>query len=156
MALDLPPPRQVLTPAHWTMNREKMSKSTGNVVNPIFAIERFGIDTMRYFLTLEGGLSDDSDYDNSYIIDNYKKGLQWGIGNLASRLLRSKKWNVRNSIIWAAAGRLPDSSDADLKHQEFLHETLNATKMRMEELDPRKTLEIIMSIIHKVGLNPRR
>ena len=50
MALDMPLPKKILTHAHWTLGKEKMSKSTGNVVNPFFAIDRFGVDTMRYYL----------------------------------------------------------------------------------------------------------
>ena len=151
MALDLPLPRRVLTHAHWTMNHEKMSKSTGNVVNPMFAIERFGVDTMRYYLTIDGGLSSDSDYENKYIIERYKKGLQWGIGNLASRLLRSKKWNVRKSIIWAAEGRLPPPSEEDAKHEALLDTTQDTTKTLMEQLDPRKSLKNIMDLIFEVS-----
>jgi methionyl-tRNA synthetase len=132
------------------MNHEKMSKSTGNVVNPMFAIERFGVDTMRYYLTIDGGLSSDSDYENMYIVKRYKKGLQWGIGNLTSRLLRSKKWNVRNSIIWAAEGRLPAPSDADSKHEALLDTIRHTTKTWMDELDPRKALNSVMDVIYEV------
>jgi methionyl-tRNA synthetase len=150
MALDLPLPRQVLAHAHWTINHEKMSKSTGNVVNPMFAIERFGVDTMRYYLAIDGGLSSDSDYENMYIVNRYKKGLQWGIGNLTSRLLRSKKWDVRNSIIWAAEGRLPAPSHADSKHEALLDTIRHTTKTRMEELDPRTALKSVMDLIYEV------
>ena len=66
MALDLPLPKQILTHAHWTLGRQKMAKSTGNVVNPFFALERFGIDAMRWYLVHDGGITDDADYDNRY------------------------------------------------------------------------------------------
>ncbi|KAK3712621.1 methionyl-tRNA synthetase [Vermiconidia calcicola] len=98
MALELPLPKQVLTTAHWTMGRQKMSKSTGNVVNPFFALERFGVDAMRWYLVHDGGITDDADYDNSYIIEKYKKGLSGGLGNLASRILKGKGWNVRRAV----------------------------------------------------------
>ncbi|KAL8960249.1 MAG: hypothetical protein Q9183_005499, partial [Haloplaca sp. 2 TL-2023] len=64
LALDLPLPKQILTHAHWTLGHEKMSKSRGNVVNPFFALDRFGSDVMRYYLIRDGGIKDDSDYDN--------------------------------------------------------------------------------------------
>lgn len=98
MALDLPLPKQVLTHAHWTLGRQKMAKSTGNVVNPFFALERFGTDTMRWYLMHDGGITDDADYDNSYIIEKYKKGLQGGLGNLTSRIMRGKGWDVRRAV----------------------------------------------------------
>lgn len=151
MALDLPLPRQVLTHAHWTMNREKMSKSTGNVVNPMFALERFGVDTMRYFLTYNGGLARDSDYDNSFIIDKYKKSLQWGVGNLSSRLLRSKKWVVRDSIEWFGQGKLPDENETDKQHRLLLEPLADKVKTRMDNLSAKDALRDIEEVIFAVG-----
>jgi methionyl-tRNA synthetase len=59
MAANLPLPKQIVAHAHWTMNKQKMSKSRGNVVEPLAAMERFGVDTMRYYLLRDGGLADD-------------------------------------------------------------------------------------------------
>ena len=98
MALDLPLPKQVLTTAHWTLGRQKMAKSTGNVVNPFFALERFGTDIMRWYLVHDGGITDDADYDNRFIIEKYKKGLQGGLGNLTSRIMRGKGWDVQRAV----------------------------------------------------------
>ncbi|KAK4964120.1 hypothetical protein LTR28_004035 [Elasticomyces elasticus] len=75
-----------------------MAKSTGNVVNPFFALDRFGVDTMRYYLAHDGGITDDADYENKFIIERYKKGLQGGLGNLASRIMRGKDWNVQKAV----------------------------------------------------------
>ena len=98
MALDLPLPKQILTHAHWTLGKQKMAKSTGNVVNPFFALERFGIDPLRWYLIHEGGISDDADYDNIFVIERYKKGLQGGLGNLTSRIMRGKGWDVPRAV----------------------------------------------------------
>lgn len=98
MALDIEPPKRILTHAHWTLGKQKMAKSTGNVVNPFFALDRFGVDTMRYYMLHDGGITDDADYDNVHIIERYKKGLQGGIGNLTSRVMRGKGWNVANAV----------------------------------------------------------
>ncbi len=98
MALDLPLPKQFLSHAHWTMNQAKMSKSLGNVVNPFFAMERFGVDTIRYYMVRDGGIIDDAAYENSFIIARYKKDLQGGFGNLVSRIVRSKKWDLRDQF----------------------------------------------------------
>jgi methionyl-tRNA synthetase len=98
MALDLPPPTQVLTHAHWTLGKQKMAKSTGNVVNPFWALDRFGVDVMRWYLVHEGGIMDDADYDNRFIIEKYKKNLQGGLGNLTSRVMRGKGWDVQRAV----------------------------------------------------------
>ena len=49
MAVESPIPKQILVHERWTMNREKMSKALGNVVDPFHAIGRFGVDAMRFF-----------------------------------------------------------------------------------------------------------
>ena len=98
MALNLPLPKQIFTHAHWTMGNKKMSKSTGMVVDPFLAINRFGVDCMRFYLASDGGTMDDSSYDNSFIIQRYNKGLKSGLGNLVSRLTRGKGWNIRRAV----------------------------------------------------------
>lgn len=54
-ALGLPLSRQLLTHSHWTMDQRKMSKSVGNVADPLEAIEEFGPDVVRYYLARVGG-----------------------------------------------------------------------------------------------------
>lgn len=55
MALDLPLPRNILAHAHWTMGRQKMSKSVGNVVDPFQILETYGTDSVRWYLARVGG-----------------------------------------------------------------------------------------------------
>ncbi|KAF2015994.1 hypothetical protein BU24DRAFT_346749 [Aaosphaeria arxii CBS 175.79] len=98
MALGLPLPKQILTHAHWTLGGSKMSKSTGRVVDPFHALDRFSPDVMRFYLAHEGGLADDGDYDNSRIVGLYKKFLSGSLGNLTSRVTRGKSWSVRGAV----------------------------------------------------------
>ncbi|KAI4125894.1 MAG: hypothetical protein LQ347_005191 [Umbilicaria vellea] len=148
MALDLPLPRQVLTHAHWTLGHEKMSKSTGNVVNPFFALDRFGIDTMRYYLAHDGGIRDDADYENAYIIDRYKKNLQGGFGNLVSRVMRGKGWNVREAIVAATNGSAPTEETLASKLRSRLIHLPDMVMDRMEKLDSGAALRAIMDTIY--------
>ena len=55
LALDLPLPRRLLAHAHWTVEQKKMSKSTGNVVDPFEAIDKHGVDVVRYYHARVGG-----------------------------------------------------------------------------------------------------
>ncbi|KAF2176686.1 hypothetical protein K469DRAFT_645388 [Zopfia rhizophila CBS 207.26] len=98
MALGLPLPKQILTHGHWTLGGLKMSKSTGKVVDPFHALDRFGPDVMRFYLAHYGGLQDDADYDNMRIIALYNNFLNGSLGNLASRVMRGKRWSVRGAI----------------------------------------------------------
>lgn len=150
MALDLPPPQKVLVHGHWTMNREKMSKSTGNVVNPFFAIDRFGVDGMRFFLAYQGGLADDADYDNSFIVRDHKKFLQGGVGNLVYRLIGIAKGRLRSYIQDTTSDKLPAPSAADREHQTMLVELPPKVAEHMTGLNPRAALQEIMDIITKV------
>ncbi|KAL5349977.1 methionyl-tRNA synthetase [Pseudogymnoascus australis] len=104
LALDLPLPKQVLTHAHWTLGHAKMAKSTGNVVNPFFAMDRFGVDAMRFYLAHDGGISDDADYANEHIVERYKKCLSGGLGNLLQRVTGTKIWEVEEAVKAAAGG----------------------------------------------------
>lgn len=152
MALDLPPPKRILTHAHWTLGRQKMAKSTGNVVNPFFALDRFGADTMRFYLIHDGGIDNDADYDNQFIIDRYKKGLQGGLGNLASRIMRGKGWNVKRAIerFHGDASKI-SSVITDKSIQEFadsLASHPNRVDSHMNSLRPNLAIKELMSRIY--------
>ncbi|PYI15835.1 hypothetical protein BO86DRAFT_311067 [Aspergillus japonicus CBS 114.51] len=147
MALDLPLPRNVLVHGHWTLNREKMSKSTGNVVNPFFAIHRFGVDTMRFFLINQGELAGDADYDNAYIIRDYEKVLRKGLGNLATRTIGCAKKEFRTYIVNGAEGRLPSPTSADTDYEVQLRELPTKVANHMNSLNPRAALQEIRAII---------
>lgn len=150
MALDLPLPRNVLVHGHWTLNREKMSKSTGNVVNPFFAIHRFGVDTMRFFLIHQGELAGDADYDNAYIIRDYEKVLQKGLGNLAARTIGCAKKEFRTYIVNGVEGRLPSPTSADTDYEGQLRELPTKVANHMNSLNPRAALQEIRAIIELV------
>lgn len=159
MALDLPLPKQILTHAHWTLGNEKMSKSTGMVVNPFFAINRFGVDCMRYYLALDGGIRHDSSYDNSFIIARYKSGLQSGLGNLVSRVTRGKGWDVRRAV--KDSERITKQlnqrlgSDLDVLLGDELRELKAMVFHCMRRPDPRKGLQRIMKVVYQVrALSP--
>ena len=148
LALGIPPPKQVLTHAHWTLGRQKMAKSTGNVVDPFFAMDRFGVDVMRYYLAHNGGIRDDADYENSFILREYKKGLQGGIGNLTTRLLRSKKWSVREAVqyISAADGDI-DPLSLGAEHIRVLKALPSAVAEKFASLDSGAALREIMAFV---------
>ncbi|KAI9814915.1 MAG: methionyl-tRNA synthetase [Thelocarpon impressellum] len=147
LALDLPPPRQLLTHAHWTLGQQKMAKSTGNVVNPFFALDRFEPDIMRYYLAHDGGLADDADYANGFIIERYKKGLQGGLGNLASRLVRGKGWSVRAAVEAAPGAEGDDGPSA--RQRQHLSGLSSAVDASFGALNPGAALKLIMEAIYE-------
>ncbi|KAL8826537.1 MAG: hypothetical protein Q9191_003741 [Dirinaria sp. TL-2023a] len=148
MALDLPLPRQILTHAHWTLGHNKMSKSRGIVVNPFFALERFGVDTMRYYLAYDGGLKDDASYENSYIIERYTKGLQGGLGNLVSRIVRGRGWSVRRAV---ERGEVDVDDRTAMARQNRFCEMPDKVAQMMANLDSGAALREIMNGIFKTN-----
>ncbi|KAL8850056.1 MAG: hypothetical protein Q9221_004982 [Calogaya cf. arnoldii] len=148
LALDLPLPKQILTHAHWTLAREKMSKSRGNVVNPFYALERFGSDTMRYYLVHSGGIQDDSDYDNQYVIKCYKH-LQGDLGNLVTRVVRGKGWDVRRAVI--GARRETDDSAEGKAHVEALGKLPTVFDRRMAKLNPGSAIKLVAAVVQQTN-----
>lgn len=154
MALELPMHKRVLTHAHWTLGRQKMAKSTGNVVNPFFALERFGLDAMRWYLIHEGGITDDADYDNSFIIEKYKKGLQGGLGNLTSRIMRGKGWDVERAVKAFSRPNDPTANPfCDTFVARKIYENLSSLPSRVDDfmscsLLPNRALQTIMKSVY--------
>ncbi|RUS20369.1 tRNA synthetases class I (M)-domain-containing protein [Endogone sp. FLAS-F59071] len=85
MAADLPLPRQIIAHSHWTMGKQKMSKSRGNVADPFEAMQKYGVDPIRYYLIRDGGITDDGDYSDGSITTRHRKDLAGQLGNLVSR-----------------------------------------------------------------------
>lgn len=151
MALDLPLPKAILTHAHWTLGKEKMSKSTGNVVNPFFAIDRFGADVMRYYLAREGGIKDDASYDNTHIIRRYDRDLKGQLGNLASRLTRSKKWDIRTAVSSAEASQKVHKEPQHSVQRDMLLKQYDDVERHMNRLNVPGALNAIISIVYQVS-----
>ncbi|KAK5580615.1 hypothetical protein RB653_000637 [Dictyostelium firmibasis] len=84
-AADYPLPKSIICHAHWTVNREKMSKSRGNVVDPFTEIDNHGLELIRYFLLKGGGLENDGDWSEHELAVRFKADLADTYGNLISR-----------------------------------------------------------------------
>lgn len=87
MSADLALPRQVFGHGFLLHRGEKMSKSLGNVVDPIELAERFGVDSLRYFLLREVSFGNDGSYSAEAIVTRCNAELANSFGNLAQRTL---------------------------------------------------------------------
>lgn len=85
MALDLPLPKHLAVHGWITFNGQKMSKSLGNVVDPLILGERYGADAIRYHILREMALGADSSFSNEIMINRINSDLANGLGNLVSR-----------------------------------------------------------------------
>ena len=85
MALDLPLPKKVFGHGWLLINGGKMSKSKGNVVDPVTLCNRYGVDAIRYFLLREFPFGTDGSFTNEALITRINSDLANDLGNLVSR-----------------------------------------------------------------------
>jgi methionyl-tRNA synthetase len=108
MSAGLPLPKRVYAHGFLLNKGEKMSKSLGNVVDPVNLVTHFGLDQVRYFFLREVSFGQDGSYSEEAIATRINADLANGIGNLASRSL--------SMIAKNCEGRVPqpgDLTDAD-------------------------------------------
>lgn len=85
MALDLPLPKKVYGHGWLIFEGGKMSKSKGNVVDPVVLCERYGVDAIRYFLMRDISFGSDGEFSNEALINRINSDLANDLGNLLSR-----------------------------------------------------------------------
>lgn len=87
MALGLPLPRNIFAHGWWTVKGKKMSKSLGNVVDPLKVVKKYGVDAFRYFLFREVSFGLDGDFSEEALIRRINTDLANDLGNLLNRFL---------------------------------------------------------------------
>ncbi len=87
IAAGLAPPKRVFAHGWWTNEGQKISKSFGNVIDPVALVERYGLDPVRYFLLREVPFGSDGDFSHRAIVSRMNGELANELGNLAQRVL---------------------------------------------------------------------
>ncbi len=80
-------PGGIIAHGWWSTNGDKMSKSTGNAVEPIAFVDQYGADAMRYFMMREMTVGQDSDFSDTQFQARYNSELANNLGNLVNRTL---------------------------------------------------------------------
>lgn len=121
-----------------TASGEKLSKSAGNVIDPIELSEKYGIDTLRYFLLREITSGEDGNFSIESLVDRHNNELANDLGNLVQRTL--------SLVEKKSGGKVPDA-----KTSEELSKKLNLEKIDsfMEKLESHNALNEIFSFIHE-------
>ncbi len=145
MSANIELPQSIFAHGWWLMGESKMSKSIGNVINPMDLIDDYGVDPVRYYLMREMVLGQDSNFTMESFIQRYNSDLANDFGNLLSRISTLMKKNYD--------GRIPDPgelSEAELRIKtkgESLCGTVNGMikNMRLNEAIE-NTMQYIRSI----------
>ncbi len=122
MSAGLPLPKRVFGHGFFLSRGEKMSKSLGNVVDPLDLVGTYGVDPVRYFLLREAPFGGDGNYDHEAIINRINADLANDLGNLAQRSLSMIAKNCEGAVpgpgdfteadarLLAAAAALPEKA----------------------------------------------
>jgi len=116
-AIGLPLPNQVLVHGWWQTGGQKMSKSTGNVVDPIAVIDAWGVDAFRYYVVRELDIGPDGNWTDASFQARYAAELANGLGNLVKRSLSMLK-RYRDGVV------PPRHNELAPETEQAVHETV--------------------------------
>jgi methionyl-tRNA synthetase len=119
-------PTTVFAHGWWLVGRDKMSKSLGNVVDPMDMAALYGVDAFRYFLLAEMSLGQDASFTEEAFITRYNADLANDLGNLASRVIKM----IRRDL----GGVMPAAAAPGQDEEELLALTLGAVDSMQERL----------------------
>jgi len=134
LSLGLPLPKTIFVHGFITVNGEKMSKSLGNIINPVGLVEKYGRETIRYFFIREFSSFEDGNFSEERIKERYNSDLAQGIGNLLSRILALGE-QYQTSLILKKNGlqKLIDETEK-IYHQKMQEFRLNEALARVWDL----------------------
>lgn len=148
MSAGLPLPRQVF--GHGFLlarGGEKMSKSAGNVIDPLDLAATFGVDQLRYFLLREVSFGQDGSYSEEAIVTRCNADLANNLGNLVQRSL--------SMIAKNCDGKVPDPvspEPADLALAESVAAAQSAVETAMEDLALHSAIEAVWAAMSATNL----
>ena len=113
MALEVPMPKSLVAHGWWLMGDSKMSKSKGNVVDPMAMKDRYGVEVFRYFLLREMSVGQDANFTEAGLVTRNNTELGNALGNLANRTLNivEKRFDAKVP----AYSKPDESEDAELR-----------------------------------------
>lgn len=142
MAAGLTPPRRLFAHGWWTNEGEKISKSLGNVIDPVELVSTYGLDAVRYFLLREVPFGQDGDFSRTALIGRLNSDLANSYGNLVQRVLSFIYKNGGGVLPWP--GTLTPDDQALLNRFEG---AVNTIEGLLDQQQLHKALEHIWGLI---------
>jgi methionyl-tRNA synthetase len=142
MAADLEPPKRVFAHGWWTNEGEKISKSVGNVIDPVSLVETYGLDQTRYFLVREVPFGNDGDFSHQAMINRMNSELANDLGNLCQRVLSMVVKNCNGAVPTPGAFEPTDQALLDKAHA-----MLPAARAHLDVQAFHKMLETVFEVV---------
>ncbi len=139
-AMGLPLPRQILVHGWWQKDGQKMSKTTGNVVDPLAVISEWGVDAFRFYVLRELDIGPDGNWTDAGFRARYDAELANGLGNLVNRSLSMLK-RYRNGDVPSRSDELAAASEA----------AVAATRSSLERNQLQAALTAIWSLVTRAN-----
>ena len=146
MALDLPLPKKVYGHGWLIVDGDKMSKSKGNVVDPIGLIDEFGADAIRYFLLREINLGQDGNFSRDALIQRINSDLANDLGNLLHRTL-NMVGKFQNGVLLAPQGE----SEIDKSLKADAAETVAFFAENMDKMELSLSIKKVWAFISRAN-----
>ncbi|MDA9163476.1 methionine--tRNA ligase [Rickettsiaceae bacterium] len=143
MAADLPLPKSIIAHGWWTNEGEKISKSLGNVIDPIALIDEFGLDQVRYFLMREINFGNDGNFSKENLVTRNNSELANKVGNLLQRTSSFVYKNCEQKI-----PPIDSAYVAEFYQSELMQEILTITKDNVSKMESFQINKILDNIIH--------
>jgi len=141
MGAGLAPPKRVFAHGWWTNEGQKISKSLGNIIDPLWLVEHYGLDQVRYFLLREVPFGNDGDFSHRAIVGRINGDLANDFGNLAQRVL---------SLIGQQGGEVPEPAAYDAADEALLrvaHGLVDGQRGCYESQAFHKALEALFEVV---------
>jgi len=139
-AMGAPLPKQVLVHGWWQKDGQRMSKSTGNVVDPIGVIDEWGLDAFRFYVLRELDIGPDGNWTDAGFRARYSAELANGLGNLVNRSLSMLK-RYRNGAVPAVSTELAAETQ----------KTVAETRALLEQNQLQAALQSIWSLVTRAN-----
>ena len=142
MSAGIAPPKRVFAHGWWTNEGEKISKSLGNVIDPLQLVECYGLDPVRYFLMREVPFGNDGDFSHRTMVNRLNGDLANDLGNLAQRVLSMINRNCSASV--PEPGPLHDD---DRRFLAGAHGLIDTVRAEMDVQGIHRALEAIWTVV---------
>lgn len=147
MALDLPLPKKVFGHGWLLMKDGKMSKSKGNVVDPVTLIDRYGLDALRYYLLREVPFGSDGTFTPESFVERINFDLANDLGNLLSRTVVM----IDKYFGGAVPEYIKDATEFDAALLDTIRSTVSKVEESMENMEFSVALGAIWQMVSRTN-----